>query len=191
MGVGWSAPPLSLYLALARRRVLTPPRRRAPTHSTKQVLYRTWGTFSAISITISAMSVLTSITASLWTGERPEGGFCFVRAPHTHGRQRQRRCRGGVLRLRRRRRLAHPKAPQNKPLENNNQTKPNQPPTHKTKQRKGLYYGGPVVIVWGWMLVSALMMCVGLGMAELVSAYPTSGGMYYCELFGGSALFYF
>eukprot|EP00775_Hariotina_reticulata_P010837 gene10837-10993_t len=43
----------------------------------------------------------------------------------------------------------------------------------------GLTYGGPVVCVWGWVVVSAFMLCVGLGMAELASAYPTSGGMYY------------
>ncbi|GLI62318.1 hypothetical protein VaNZ11_004926 [Volvox africanus] len=43
----------------------------------------------------------------------------------------------------------------------------------------GLSYGGPVVCLWGWWLVSLLSLCVALGMAELASAYPTSGGMYY------------
>ncbi|GFR47638.1 hypothetical protein Agub_g9380 [Astrephomene gubernaculifera] len=43
----------------------------------------------------------------------------------------------------------------------------------------GLTYGGPVVCLWGWWLVSLLSLCVALGMAELASAYPTSGGMYY------------
>ncbi|GLC56117.1 hypothetical protein PLESTB_001066200 [Pleodorina starrii] len=43
----------------------------------------------------------------------------------------------------------------------------------------GLAYGGPVVCLWGWFLVSVLSLCVALGMAELASAYPTSGGMYY------------
>ncbi|PNH06511.1 Amino-acid permease BAT1 [Tetrabaena socialis] len=43
----------------------------------------------------------------------------------------------------------------------------------------GLTYGGPVACVWGWFLVSAMSLCVALGMAELASAYPTSGGMYY------------
>ncbi|EFJ50420.1 amino acid carrier 3 [Volvox carteri f. nagariensis] len=43
----------------------------------------------------------------------------------------------------------------------------------------GLTYGGPVVCLWGWWLVSLFSLCVALGMAELASAYPTSGGMYY------------
>eukprot|EP00775_Hariotina_reticulata_P000773 gene773-1085_t len=45
----------------------------------------------------------------------------------------------------------------------------------------GLTYGGPVVCVWGWVVVSVFQLCVGLGMAELASAYPTSGGMYYWQ----------
>jgi len=43
----------------------------------------------------------------------------------------------------------------------------------------GLTYGGPVVCIFGWIFVSLLVLCEGLGMAELASAYPTSGGMYY------------
>jgi hypothetical protein len=81
----------------------------------KQALNRSWGALTACAITISAMSVLTSITASFSTG---------------------------------------------------------------------LTYGGPVVCVWGWIVVSAFMLCVGLGMAELASAYPTSGGMYYVSTHG-------
>lgn len=42
-----------------------------------------------------------------------------------------------------------------------------------------LIFGGPVVAVWGWVVVSAIVMCVALNMAELSSAYTTSGGMYY------------
>ncbi|KAF8069535.1 BAT1 [Scenedesmus sp. PABB004] len=76
------------------------------------VLWRAWGAFTAITLTISAMSVLTSITASFGTG---------------------------------------------------------------------LTYGGPVVCVWGWIGASFCMLCVALGMAELSSAYPTSGGMYYWQ----------
>lgn len=34
------------------------------------------------------------------------------------------------------------------------------------------------VAVWGWVVVSAIVMCVALNMAELSSAYTTSGGMY-------------
>src|SRR5215813_340416 len=39
--------------------------------------------------------------------------------------------------------------------------------------------GGPMAIAWGWPVVSLLIIVVGLGMGELVSAMPTSGGMYY------------
>lgn len=39
--------------------------------------------------------------------------------------------------------------------------------------------GGPMAIAWGWPLVSILIIVVGLCMGELVSAMPTSGGMYY------------
>lgn len=39
--------------------------------------------------------------------------------------------------------------------------------------------GGPMAISWGWPIVSALILIVGLCMGELVSAMPTSGGMYY------------
>ena len=40
-------------------------------------------------------------------------------------------------------------------------------------------YGGPVVIVWGWIIVGVFTTIVGLGMAEIASAYPTAGGLYY------------
>lgn len=78
----------------------------------KQVLHRSWGAFTTTTITISAMSVLTSISASFATG---------------------------------------------------------------------LTYGGPAVCIWGWLGVSFCMLCIALGMAELSSAYPTSGGMYYWQ----------
>jgi amino acid transporter len=39
--------------------------------------------------------------------------------------------------------------------------------------------GGPMAISWGWPIVSVLILVVGLCMGELVSAMPTSGGMYY------------
>ncbi|KAI8472838.1 MAG: amino acid/polyamine transporter I [Monoraphidium minutum] len=78
----------------------------------KQVLYRTWGTVTAVALTISAMSTLTSVSASFYYG---------------------------------------------------------------------LAFGGPAVCIWGWIVVSAATLCVGLGMAELASAYPTSGGMYYWQ----------
>ncbi|KAG2496592.1 hypothetical protein HYH03_005414 [Edaphochlamys debaryana] len=43
----------------------------------------------------------------------------------------------------------------------------------------GLLYGGPVVMAWGWLLVTAFTVSVGLSMSELASAYPTSGALYY------------
>lgn len=38
---------------------------------------------------------------------------------------------------------------------------------------------GPVGLVWGWFLASMLIFAVGLSMAELGSAMPTSGGLYW------------
>ncbi|ELU40135.1 hypothetical protein AG1IA_05843 [Rhizoctonia solani AG-1 IA] len=38
-----------------------------------------------------------------------------------------------------------------------------------------LPYGGPVSMVWGWLTASVLILFVGLALAELASAAPTSG----------------
>lgn len=43
----------------------------------------------------------------------------------------------------------------------------------------GLNTGGPVVMVWGWIVVAVFTMFVALAMAEISSAYPTSGGLYW------------
>ncbi|TFY76340.1 hypothetical protein EWM64_g7671 [Hericium alpestre] len=43
----------------------------------------------------------------------------------------------------------------------------------------GLMTGGPSVMVWGWVVVSFFTMLVGLAMAEVCSAHPTSGGPYF------------
>ncbi|MFE7797512.1 amino acid permease [Nocardia sp. NPDC057440] len=43
----------------------------------------------------------------------------------------------------------------------------------------GLANGGPITMAWGWPLVSVMVLFVGLAMAELASAYPTSGGLYW------------
>src|SRR6201992_800057 len=39
--------------------------------------------------------------------------------------------------------------------------------------------GGPVAISIAWPLISCLILCVAFSMAELASAYPTAGGIYY------------
>src|SRR4051812_33458623 len=39
--------------------------------------------------------------------------------------------------------------------------------------------GGPIAISWGWPIICGLVLLVALSMSELVSAYPTAGGIYY------------
>jgi amino acid transporter len=39
--------------------------------------------------------------------------------------------------------------------------------------------GGPVAISWGWILISIPILIIGFCMSELVSAYPTAGGIYW------------
>ena len=39
--------------------------------------------------------------------------------------------------------------------------------------------GGPVAISWGWPLISIFILLIGFAMSELVSAYPTAGGIYW------------
>ncbi|MFF5860539.1 amino acid permease [Streptomyces sp. NPDC012751] len=43
----------------------------------------------------------------------------------------------------------------------------------------GMTTGGPAVIVWGWVAVGLMTLLVGLSMAEICSAYPTSAGLYF------------
>ncbi|MDI1487743.1 MAG: GABA-specific high-affinity permease [Ramalina farinacea] len=45
---------------------------------------------------------------------------------------------------------------------------------------------GPVGMVWGWFLASGLIFIVGLAMADLGSAMPTSGGLYWWTHFFSS-----
>ncbi|KAG0152898.1 hypothetical protein PDIDSM_1857 [Penicillium digitatum] len=46
-----------------------------------------------------------------------------------------------------------------------------------------LYYplaaGGPANIIWGWVIVTFLILCVAISLAEITSVYPTAGGVYY------------
>lgn len=42
-----------------------------------------------------------------------------------------------------------------------------------------LYAGGSAAVVWCWLISGAGCMCIACSVAELVSAYPTSGGLYF------------
>ncbi|KAL8970146.1 MAG: hypothetical protein Q9197_003962 [Variospora fuerteventurae] len=46
-----------------------------------------------------------------------------------------------------------------------------------------LYYpiagGGPANIIWGWLTVSLIILCVAASLGEITSVFPTSGGVYY------------
>jgi amino acid transporter len=42
--------------------------------------------------------------------------------------------------------------------------------------------GGPIAISLGWPLVATFILIIGLCMSELVSAYPTAGGIYFWAL---------
>ena len=39
--------------------------------------------------------------------------------------------------------------------------------------------GGPLAISLGWPVVGLFVLCVALAMAEVCSAYPTAGGLYF------------
>lgn len=39
--------------------------------------------------------------------------------------------------------------------------------------------GGSANMVWGWVTVSLIMLCVAASLAEITSVYPTAGGVYY------------
>ena len=44
---------------------------------------------------------------------------------------------------------------------------------------QGLLYGGPAVLLWGWVFTGCMTILVGLAMSELSSAFPVSGGLYF------------
>jgi amino acid transporter len=52
--------------------------------------------------------------------------------------------------------------------------------------------GGPMAIFWGWPIISVFILIIGFCMSELVSAFPTSGGIYWwaSKLGGAKAGFY-
>ncbi|KAH8666667.1 PXA domain-containing protein [Xylariales sp. PMI_506] len=39
--------------------------------------------------------------------------------------------------------------------------------------------GGPVDVIWGWVAVSLIIICVAASLGEITSVYPTAGGVYY------------
>ena len=39
--------------------------------------------------------------------------------------------------------------------------------------------GGPANVLWGWVLVSVIILCVAISLGEITSVYPTAGGVYY------------
>lgn len=43
----------------------------------------------------------------------------------------------------------------------------------------GLKFAGPIINTVGWPIVSLFTLCVAASMAEIASAYPTAGGLYY------------
>jgi len=56
----------------------------------------------------------------------------------------------------------------------------------------GFNNGGPISISWSWPILGVFILIIGLTMSELVSAYPTSGGIYWwaSKLGGARAGFY-
>src|SRR3712207_9156992 len=52
--------------------------------------------------------------------------------------------------------------------------------------------GGPISISWSWPILSLFILLIGFTMSELVSAYPTSGGIYWwaAKMGGPRAGFY-
>lgn len=50
----------------------------------------------------------------------------------------------------------------------------------------GMNTGGPRVMMLGWIAVTVIVMCIAISLAEIVSKYPTAGGLYYMsERLGG------
>ncbi|RAK99117.1 amino acid permease [Aspergillus ibericus CBS 121593] len=43
----------------------------------------------------------------------------------------------------------------------------------------GMGYAGTAGMVWGWIIAMFFIQCIAMSMAELCSAMPTSGGLYY------------
>src|SRR5882757_1826001 len=48
-----------------------------------------------------------------------------------------------------------------------------------TNYGAGFNNGGPISISWTWPILGVFILIIGFTMSELVSAYPTSGGIYW------------
>ncbi|MFC6704751.1 amino acid permease [Flexivirga alba] len=61
-----------------------------------------------------------------------------------------------------------------------------------TNYQAGFNNGGPISISWSWPILSICILVIGFTMSELVSSYPTSGGIYWwaSKLGGARAGFY-
>jgi amino acid transporter len=61
-----------------------------------------------------------------------------------------------------------------------------------TNYGAGFNNGGPISISWSWAILSVFILITGFTMSELVSAFPTSGGIYWwaSRLGGARAGFY-
>ena len=61
-----------------------------------------------------------------------------------------------------------------------------------TNYGAGFNNGGPISISWSWPILSVFILIIGFTMSELVSSYPTSGGIYWgaSKLGGPRAGFY-
>jgi len=56
----------------------------------------------------------------------------------------------------------------------------------------GFNNGGPISISWTWPILGVFILIIGLTMSELVSSYPTSGGIYWwASKLGGPAAGFF
>ena len=52
----------------------------------------------------------------------------------------------------------------------------------------GFWYGGPVAITWGWLLVGVFCVLVALALGEIASSMPTAGALYFwASKLGGAA----
>ncbi|KKK22117.1 hypothetical protein ARAM_006469 [Aspergillus rambellii] len=52
-------------------------------------------------------------------------------------------------------------------------------PSFASTMYYGMGYAGTAGMVWGWIIAMIFIQCIAMSMAELCSAMPTSGGLYY------------